>query len=139
MHGIGGRLLCFLDFPLLFEKGYEDLCDTVWCVYLPRELQLQRLMQRDQLSEEEALQRMDAVLSSEEKAARSQVMIDNSGEISFTLSLLPPLLEAKWKRRAEAPAAPPGADSASEDGHAEDPLLLRTRLGLSVPGTGIPP
>lgn len=93
-----GVSLCFLDFPLLFEKGYEDLCDTVWCVYLPRELQLQRLMQRDQLSEEEALQRMDAVLSSEEKATRSQVVIDNSGEISFTLSLLPPLLEAEWQQ-----------------------------------------
>ena len=98
-----GVSLCFLDFPLLFEKGYEDLCDTVWCVYLPRELQLQRLMQRDQLSEEEALQRMDAVLSSEEKAARSQVVIDNSGEISFTLSLLPPLLEAERQQAVSSP------------------------------------
>ena len=88
-----GYTLCFLDYPLLFEKGYDRLCQTVWCVYLPRPLQLHRLMARDGISEEEALQRMDAVLSSEEKASRSQVVIDNSGEISYTLSTLPPLLD----------------------------------------------
>ncbi len=112
-----GVLLCFLDFPLLFEKGYEDLCDTVWCVILPRSLQLKRLMARDHLSEEEALQRMDSVLSTEEKAARSQVLIDNSGELSFTLSLLPPLLEAERaqavssrRRRSVQPVSPPEPD-----------------------------
>lgn len=94
--------LCFLDFPLLFEKGYDSLCDTVWCITLPRSVQLKRLMARDHLSEEEALQRMNAVLSTEEKAARSQVLIDNSGEITFTLSLLPSLVEAE-----KAKAAPP--------------------------------
>ena len=88
-----GVSLCFLDFPLLFEKGYDSLCDTVWCVWLPRSIQLQRLMARDGLTEEEAVQRIDAVLSSDEKASRSQVVIDNSGELAFTLSTLPPLLE----------------------------------------------
>ena len=90
-----GYTLCFLDFPLLFEKGYDRLCQSVWCVYLPRPLQLERLMARDGISREEAVQRMDAVLSSEEKASRSQVVIDNSGELSYTLSTLPPLLDAE--------------------------------------------
>jgi len=97
-----GVLLCFLDYPLLFEKGYDALCDTVWCVYLPEPLQLQRLMERDGLSEPDALARIRAVLSSEEKAARSQVVIDNSGSIAFTLSLLPPLLEEE-RRKAASP------------------------------------
>ena len=95
-----GVTLCFLDFPLLFEKGYDRLCDTVWCVYLPRDLQLRRLMARDGCTEEEALAKMDSVLSSEEKASRSEIVIDNSGEISFTLSLLPPLLEAEYQKAA---------------------------------------
>ena len=113
-----GVRLCFLDYPLLFEKGYDQLCDTVWCVYLPRDLQLQRLMVRDRLTEEEALGRIDAVLSSEEKAARSQVVIDNSGEISFTLSLLPSLLEAEMqqasprrRRSASGPSEAPDLES----------------------------
>lgn len=97
-----GITLCFLDFPLLFEKGYDAICDTVWCVYLPKEIQMQRLMARDQISSSEALQRINAVFSSEEKAARSQVVIDNSGALSYTLSTLPPLLEEE-RLRAQAP------------------------------------
>ena len=27
-----GEKLCFLDMPLLYEKGYDRYCDTVWCV-----------------------------------------------------------------------------------------------------------
>ncbi|MBR2822984.1 MAG: dephospho-CoA kinase [Clostridia bacterium] len=95
-----GVSLCFLDYPLLFEKGYDRICDTVWCVYLPRELQLQRLMARDQLTEEEALSRMDAVLSSDEKAARSSVVIDNSGSVGDTLSRLPSLLAEEAQKAA---------------------------------------
>ncbi len=97
-----GICLCFLDYPLLFEKGYDRLCDAIWCVFLPREIQLRRLMARDRLSEEEALDRMDAVLSSEEKASRSTVVIDNSGSVGYTLSLLPPLLAAERQKAGEA-------------------------------------
>ncbi len=95
-----GAVLCFLDYPLLFEAGYDRLCDTVWCVYLPREEQTRRLMNRDSLSRREAAARIDAVLSSEEKAARSQVVIDNSGTPEETLSVLPALLEAERQKAA---------------------------------------
>ena len=44
-----GEGLCFLDMPLLFEKGYDKLCDTVWTVWLPEEIQITRLMERDGL------------------------------------------------------------------------------------------
>ena len=50
-----GAELCFLDMPLLFEKGYDRLCDTVWTVWLPESLQVQRLMERDGYTAEEAL------------------------------------------------------------------------------------
>ena len=39
-----GSSLCFLDMPLLYEKGYDRYCDTVWCVWIPEELQISRLM-----------------------------------------------------------------------------------------------
>ena len=96
-----GARLCFLEMPLLFEKGYDALCDTVWCVWLPPEEQLRRLTARDRISREEALARMHAVLSSDEKAARSQVVIDNSGDLAETLRQLPALL-----KQEEALAAP---------------------------------
>ena len=95
-----GADLCFLDYPLLFEKGYQRFCDSVWCVYLPHDLQLQRLMLRDNLSKEEAEKRISAVLSSDEKAMRSDVVIDNSGSVQFMLSTLPPLLEEEQRLAA---------------------------------------
>ena len=80
-----GAKLCFLDMPLLFEKGYDRYCDAVWCVWLPEDLQLQRLMARDGYSREEALSRIRSVLSSDEKADLSSVIIDNSGTEEDTL------------------------------------------------------
>ena len=81
-----GALLCFLDYPLLYEKGYDRYCDTVWCVWLPEDLQLQRLMDRNGYTREEAYSRMRAALSSDEKANRSPVVIDNSGPLEDTVS-----------------------------------------------------
>ncbi len=95
-----GITLCFLDYPLLFEAGYDSMCNSVWCVYLPRDVQMQRLMARDGLSAPEAAARINAVLSSEEKAARSQVVIDNSGTPEETLSTLPALLDAERQKAA---------------------------------------
>jgi len=52
---------------------------------------------------------MDAVLSSDEKASRSAVVIDNSGTVGYTLSLLPPLLAQERQTAGEtASAAAPG-------------------------------
>ena len=98
-----GAGLCFLDMPLLYEKGYDRYCDTVWCVWIPEELQLRRLMERDGFSRAEALSRMEAVMSSDEKANLSPVVIDNSGEVSETLLQVSSLLETELSRAGNAP------------------------------------
>ncbi len=90
-----GAALCFLDMPLLFEKGYDALCDVVWTVWLPEELQLSRLMARDSFSEEDALRRIRSVMSSDEKARRADHVIDNSGSVRNTLDEVDRLLEAE--------------------------------------------
>ena len=68
-----GAALCVLDMPLLFEKNLDALCDTVWCAWLPADLQIQRLMARDGLSQQEALARIASQMPTDEKAARSAV------------------------------------------------------------------
>ena len=88
-----GAALCFLDMPLLFEKGYDRFCDAVWTVWLPQEIQLSRLMARDGYSREEALSRVRAVMSSDEKARRADRVIDNSGTPEETAALVSGLLE----------------------------------------------
>lgn len=93
-----GASLCFLDFPLLYEKGYDRYCDTVWCVWIPEDLQLQRLMERDGFTREEALSRMRAVMSADEKADRSPVIIDNSDSVEDTLLQVDEQLETELSR-----------------------------------------
>lgn len=79
-----GAQVCVLDMPLLYEKGLDALCDRVWCAWLPRETQLQRLMARDGFTREEAEIRIASQMSSDEKAARADVVIDTSGSIQYT-------------------------------------------------------
>lgn len=86
-----GAPLCVLDMPLLFEANMEHLCDRIWCVWLPRDIQLQRLMARDGFTLEEAEARLSSQLSADEKAARSHVVIDTSGSIEYTKSMIPAL------------------------------------------------
>lgn len=76
--------VCVLDMPLLYEKGLDALCDRVWCASLPRQTQLERLMARDGFTREEAEARLRSQLSTEEKAARADVVIDTSGAIRYT-------------------------------------------------------
>ncbi len=79
-----GAAVCVLDMPLLYEKGLERLCSRVWCAYIPREIQLQRLMERDGYTLEEAEARLRSQLPAQEKAARADVVIDTSGSIQYT-------------------------------------------------------
>ena len=79
-----GAAVCVLDMPLLYEKELDSLCDRVWCAYIPRGTQLERLMARDGFTIEEAEARLHSQLPAEEKAVRADVVIDTSGSIQYT-------------------------------------------------------
>ncbi|MBQ8556080.1 MAG: dephospho-CoA kinase [Clostridia bacterium] len=87
----GGAMACVLDMPLLYEKELDGLCDVVWCAYIPREMQLQRLMARDGFTREEAESRLASQLPADEKAAMADVVIDTSGPIQYTKAMIPEL------------------------------------------------
>ncbi len=70
--------------PLLFEVGAENRVDAVLTVIAGEEVRMQRLMARDALSEQQARARLDAQMPQEEKAARSDFVIDNSGSWDAT-------------------------------------------------------
>lgn len=81
---LSGAKVCVLDMPLLYEKDLDRLCDRVWCAYIPRKTQLERLMARDGFTLEEAENRLRSQLPAEEKAARADVVIDTSGPMDYT-------------------------------------------------------
>ena len=72
-----GAGLVVVEVPLLFEAGWEHLFDEIWAVYTKRQLQIKRLMRRDNLTKEEALARINAQMTREEICSRADVVIRN--------------------------------------------------------------
>lgn len=68
----------FQDIPLLFENGLENQMDEIIVVYVERDVQIERLMARNELSESEAISRIESQMSLEDKKARATVVFDNT-------------------------------------------------------------
>jgi dephospho-CoA kinase len=75
----------FMDVPLLYEAHMDQLCDQVWVVWVERETQIKRLMERNDFTREEAVKRIQSQMSLDEKAKRADVVIDNSKNIEETI------------------------------------------------------
>ena len=71
--------LIFLDIPLLFETGLQRLADLVWVVDAEDEERIRRVRQRDGLSEEEIRNRIRRQMSREERCAKADKILHNSG------------------------------------------------------------
>ncbi|MCC3647408.1 MAG: dephospho-CoA kinase [Bacillota bacterium] len=76
--------LIILDIPLLFESKLQYMCDKTLLVYADEDIQLQRLMQRNQLSEKEAMARIQSQMPLKDKKALADAVIDNNGTIEET-------------------------------------------------------
>ncbi len=72
------------EVPLLIEKGLQDKVDKVVVVWVPRELQIRRLMERDGLTRQEAQERLKSQLPLDEKLKYAHYVIDNSGPLKET-------------------------------------------------------
>lgn len=70
-----------LDAAILFEAGWDGLCDAVWTVEAPSQLAIARLIQRNGLTREEAQSRLDAQMSNAERAERADRVIRNDGSL----------------------------------------------------------
>jgi len=70
----------FLDIPLLFENGLDKKCDITITVYVTKENQLERLMVRNELSEKDAVSRVNSQMSLDEKKNLSDYVFDNNND-----------------------------------------------------------
>jgi len=78
------KKLIIVDIPLLFESGLESMFHEILVVYVPREVQIARLMERNGLSLEQAEARLNAQMDIETKRNKADYIIDNSGELAHT-------------------------------------------------------
>lgn len=83
-HAQSDEPLIIYEAPLLFEAGAEKRVDAVLVVKIDPQVQLQRLMARDHLDPEAARRRIAAQLPQQEKIARADYVIDNSGSLAQT-------------------------------------------------------
>jgi len=68
-----------LDIPLLFESKLTHFVDKTLVVYVDEPVQIERLMDRNGYSEEEAMQRIRSQIPVKEKAKMADKVIDNNG------------------------------------------------------------
>jgi len=71
--------LLIVDIPLLYENGRSDTVESVIVVWVDAKTQLRRLTERDGLTPDEARQRIAAQMPLDEKRARADLVVDNSG------------------------------------------------------------
>jgi dephospho-CoA kinase len=69
----------FLDVPLLFESGMDKYVDSVWLVDADDETRVQRVVERDGITEDHVIKRMSYQMDREEKIRRSHVILCNNG------------------------------------------------------------
>ena len=81
-----GAKLAFFDIPLLYETGYDQKMDQVWVVYLPHDLQVERLMARNSWSQDQAEVAIASQASIEAKRQRADLVIDNQGSLAVTFA-----------------------------------------------------
>lgn len=66
-----------MDIPLLFENDLQETVDEVWLVYTSESIQIDRLMERNDLSMEEAKARVYSQISIDKKRRMADHVIDN--------------------------------------------------------------
>ncbi len=70
----------FIDIPLFFEKMHYPIPKSL-VIYTPKELQIQRLMKRDNIDEKEAILKISNQMDIEKKKQLADLVIDNSKDL----------------------------------------------------------
>jgi dephospho-CoA kinase len=91
--GAGGGVVV-IEAIKLIESSLAKRCDSIWVTTCRPEQQIKRIMSARGLTRPEARQRVEAQPPQEDKLARADVVIDNSGSLSATHEQV----EAAWKQ-----------------------------------------
>mgnify|MGYP003552085820 CR=1 FL=1 len=73
---------CFVECAILYQAGFDSLCDKVVAVTAPEDVRLQRVIARDHSSSDKVLARMRAQ-QAEEILQRADIIINNDGKTSI--------------------------------------------------------
>ena len=85
--------MVILDAPQLFESNMDVLCDCIIGVTAPEELRLERILRRDNLTEEQARERMKAQLDESFFRENTDHLIENNGDLPQLYARLETLIK----------------------------------------------
>ncbi|MGC9139431.1 dephospho-CoA kinase [Athalassotoga sp.] len=85
----------FVEAAVLFEMNFDKYTDFIIVTDCPDDVRIERIMQRDRLSYDEAVMRIKSQMSREEYIKRADFVIDTSGNIHDTLEKVFEMLKRK--------------------------------------------
>ncbi|MCF0149187.1 MAG: dephospho-CoA kinase [Clostridium sp.] len=88
-----GESIIILDAPTLIENDLHTFMDYIIVVWVDNNTQVIRLKNRDRLSREEAINRMNAQLSLDKKRDYAHIIIDNNGDLIKTKNQVDKVME----------------------------------------------
>ncbi|MEC2130155.1 MULTISPECIES: dephospho-CoA kinase [Brevibacillus] len=88
----GGAEIVFMDIPLLFESKLQHMVEKIAVVYAPADMQLARMIERDELEEEQAHKRLRAQFPIDQKKSEADFLIDNSASREETVKQVEQML-----------------------------------------------
>jgi dephospho-CoA kinase len=91
-----GKKTIILDIPLLFESKLTYMVEKTILVYVNDKIQLERLMKRNQLTQEEADARITSQMPLKDKIQLADAVINNNESLKETQSQLNDLIK-KWE------------------------------------------
>ena len=97
----GGADAVVVEAALLFEAGWDSLVQEVWVTDSPVDVVVDRLAQRNGMSEEEARRRISSQMSREERLERADFVIDNSKDVDSMREAIDELWATRVKERIE--------------------------------------
>lgn len=80
-----GTEVVLLEAAILFEANWQDLADEVWALVVPPEVAAQRTAERSGIPMEQVLERIKSQMTNEDRASRSDVVIDTGGTMEQTV------------------------------------------------------
>ncbi|MFB2836839.1 dephospho-CoA kinase [Floridanema evergladense] len=81
MNQLPSNSTVILVIPLLFEAKLTNLVTEIWVVFVDEQQQIERLMQRNNLTLEQAKTRINSQMPLAEKCQKADVVLDNSGSL----------------------------------------------------------
>ena len=100
LRGQGVRVVV-VEAALLFEAGWDSLVQETWVTDSPEESVIERLRERNGLTEEEARKRISSQMDRSERLERADYVVDNSGDVAQLEAVIDELWNSRVKGRIE--------------------------------------